>query len=191
MCPNQVFFDALSNGNIPKWKWRPSKIVTLFPRPYRGGFGALPSPDSNKNIENGMRMKKNLVWSRLCASRGTWIIELYLRGGGLPAQKVHVWLGRQFLKKMCPSQVLFDALSNGNIPKWKWRPSKIVTLFPRPYRGEFGALPSPDSNKNIENGISMQKNLVWSRFCASRWTRIIELYLRGGRVAPPKKCTFG
>ena len=77
----------------------------------------MSSPDSNKNIENGISMQKNLVWSRFCASRGTRIIELYLRGEGRPAQKVHFWLGRQFLTKMCPNQVFFDALSNGNIPE--------------------------------------------------------------------------
>ena len=82
-----------------------------------GEFGALTSPDSNKNIENKISMQENLVWSRFCSSGGTRIIEVYLRGEGRPTQKVHFCLGRQFQTKMCPNQVFFDALSNGNIPE--------------------------------------------------------------------------
>ena len=37
-------------------------------------------------------------------------------GGKVGRQKVHFWLGRQFLTKMCPNYVFLDALSIGNIP---------------------------------------------------------------------------
>ena len=59
----------------------------------------------------------------------------------MPTKKVHFWLGHQFLTKMCPNYVFLDGVSIGNIPDWKWRPTKIVTLIPRPYRGEYSTLP--------------------------------------------------
>ena len=67
----------------------------------------------------------------------------------------------------------------GNISDIKWRPTKMVTLLPRPYRGEYLTLPWSESSENIKNGISMQENLIWSRFCTSRGSRVIELALRG------------
>ena len=75
---------------------------------------------------------------------------------------------------MCPNYVFLDALSSGNIPDINWRPTKIVTLLPRPYRGEYLTLPWSESSENIENGISMQEKLLWSRFCASLGSRLIE-----------------
>ena len=67
----------------------------------------------------------------------------------------------------------------GNMSVSKWRPTKIVTLLPRQYMGEYLTLPWSESSENIKNGISMQENLLWSRFCASRGSRVIELALRG------------
>ena len=67
----------------------------------------------------------------------------------------------------------------------------MVTLLPRPYRGEYLTLPWSESSKNIKNEISMQENLLWSRFCASRWSRVIELALRGVGKARQKSAVFG
>ena len=92
---------------------------------------------------------------------------------------MHYWLGRQFLTKMCPNYVFLDALSIGNIPDLKWRPTKIVTLLPCPYRAEYLTLPSSESRENLENGINIEENLLWSRFCASLGSRRIELLVRG------------
>ena len=66
----------------------------------------------------------------------------------------------------------------------------MVTLLPCPYRGEYLTLSSPESTKNIDNGISMQENLVWGRFCASRGTRILELFLRGVGKARQKSAVL-
>ena len=67
----------------------------------------------------------------------------------------------------------------GNISDWKGRPTKIVTLLSRPYRGEYLTLPWSEASENIKSEISMQENLLWIRFCASRGSRVIELALRG------------
>ena len=62
-------------------------------------------------------------------------------------------------------------------------------MLPRQNMGEYLTLPSLEASKNIENGISMQENLLWANFCASRGTRVIEPPLRGlGR--PAKKVRF-
>ena len=94
-------------------------------------------------------------------------------------KKEHFWLRRQFLTKLCPNQVFLDALSNYSICDLKWRPAKIVTLLPRLHKGRHLTLPSSESNKNIENRISMQENILWDKFCAFRGTRVIERPLRG------------
>ena len=79
----------------------------------------------------------------------------------------------------------------GNISDRKRRTTKIVTLLPRPYRGEYLTLPWSESSENIKNGISMQENLLSSRFCASRGSRVIELALRGVKKARQKSAVFG
>ena len=57
--------------------------------------------------------------------------------------------------------------------------TKIVTLLPRPDKGEYLTLPLSESSENIKIAISMQEKLLWSRFCASRGSRVIELALTG------------
>ena len=61
--------------------------------------------------------KKTLFWVGSEPPVGPESNNCTWGGEGMPAQKVHFWLGRQFLTKMCPNQVFFDALSNGNIRK--------------------------------------------------------------------------
>ena len=47
--------------------------------------------------------------------------------------------------------------------------------------GRCGSFRVLVTTENIENEISMQENLLWSRFCASPGSRPIELPLRGVR----------
>ena len=92
MCPNKVFFRRyfdwqhfslrMAIGDISDLKWRPTKIVTLLRRPYRGEYLTLHWLESSENISNGISMQENRVWSRFCACRGTTVIELALRGVG-------------------------------------------------------------------------------------------------------------
>ena len=75
--------------------------------------------------------------------------------------------------------ILWDRFCHPVGPDGKWRFTKIVTLLPRPYRDEYFTLPSSESSKNFQKGISKQENILWDRFCASRGTRIIEHPLSG------------
>ena len=78
----------------------------------------------------------------------------------------------------------------GNISDWKWRPTKTVTLLSRPYRGDYLTLPWSDSSENIKYEISMEENLLWSRFLCFPWEQSHRIGPEGGRVGPPKKCSF-
>ena len=78
---------------------------------------------------------------------------------GLYNEYVLIYLGYQFITKMCRNQVFLDALSTDNICDSKCRPTKIVTLLPRIYWGTYLTLLSSESSKDIENRISMHENL--------------------------------
>ena len=101
MCPNYVFLDALSIGNILDWKRWPTKIITLLPRPYRSKYFTLPWSESSKNMENGITLLENLLWSRFCASLGSRLIELPLRGVGLAHQKSALLVRSPVSNKKC------------------------------------------------------------------------------------------